>query len=163
MIGRFRARGATSASAVTEGGPTTAYDFPISDPHNPGLPLTASYGLNCWVYNPDTNSVQGRLAVLNWRKCGAVVQPSMTPLFLDSMWRGAGPEADDAPPDFNGEEIGMDGDEMPLFAIKRHNKGVNILFFDGSVRNTGVKDLWNLPWHLNYIAATNMVFPGWMN
>jgi prepilin-type processing-associated H-X9-DG protein len=147
-------------NAVDYGGPTTAYDFPIPDPADPALPLIASYGLNCWVYNPDTNNVQGRDASLHWRKYGAVTQPSITPLFLDSMWRGGGPYATDPPPAFNGQ---WQWCEMDFFAIARHGKGVNIVYFDGSVNNVRAKDLWSLPWHQNYNAAANLVFPDWMN
>jgi prepilin-type processing-associated H-X9-DG protein len=133
--------------------------------------LTASYGLNCWVYNPDTNHVQGRLAAYHWRKYSAPSQPSITPLFLDSMWRGGGPDVVDRPPLFNGEEVDQHDErnaalnEMDSFAIIRHGKGVNVLYFDGSVRNTRAKDLWSLPWHQNYhvAAAGRIVFPDWMN
>ena len=147
-------------NAVDYGGPTTAYDFPVPDPADPALPLIASYGLNCWVYNPDTNNIQGRDASLHWRKYGAVTQPSVTPLFLDSQWRGGGPYATDPPPAFNGQ---WQWCEMDFFAIARHGKGVNIVYFDGSVNNVRAKDLWSLPWHQNYNAAANLVFPDWMN
>ena len=150
-------------NAVDWGGPTTAYDFPVPDPADPTLPLTASYGLNCWVYNLDTNNIQGRLADWHWRKYSAPPQPSVTPLFLDSMWRGGGPDSGDAPPAFNGQEIGSAYDEMPFFAIARHGKGMNIVYFDGSVNNVRAKDLWSLPWHKNYNTAPNLVFPDWMN
>jgi prepilin-type N-terminal cleavage/methylation domain-containing protein/prepilin-type processing-associated H-X9-DG protein len=155
---------ADDPSASDSGGPTTAYDFPIPDPADSAHSLTASYGLNCWVYNPDTNNIQGRDATLNWRKYDAVTQPSVTPLFLDSAWRGGGPFESDAPPDFNGQAINLIP-EMPDFAMLRHGKGVNILYFDSSVHNTRAKDLWGLPWHRNYdaSAAANIVFPDWMN
>src|SRR5262252_3195658 len=77
---------ADNPDAVDWGGPTTAYDFPIPDPADSGHLLTASYGLNCWVYNPDTNNIQGRISDLHWRRYGAALEPAMTPLFLDSMW-----------------------------------------------------------------------------
>jgi prepilin-type processing-associated H-X9-DG protein len=153
-----------SADAVDWGGQTTAYDFPIYDPADSAHLLTASYGLNCWVYNPDTNNIQGRDAGFNWRKYDNVTQPSVTPLFLDSMWRGGGPSPTDMPPAFNGEESGFT-DEMNFFAIARHGKGVNVLYFDSSVRNTRAKDLWGLQWHRNYDASASagIVFPDWMN
>ncbi len=151
-------------NAVDWGGPTTAYDFPINDPTDPSHLLIASYGLNCWAYNPDTNNIQGRDAGLHWRKYSAVTQSSVTPLFLDSMWRGGGPSPTDAPPSFNGEETGF-SDEMDFFAIARHAKGVNVLFFDSSARYSRAKDLWSLPWYKGYDvnAATNITFPSWMN
>jgi prepilin-type N-terminal cleavage/methylation domain-containing protein/prepilin-type processing-associated H-X9-DG protein len=152
-------------NAVDYGGPTTAYDFPIPDPINSSRKLIASYGLNLWVYNPSTNSLQGRLAIYNWRKYDAPPQPSDTPLFLDAMWRGGGPYFNDLPPSFNGQWLGVRA-EMSHFAIERHGKGVNILYFDGSVRYTRAKDLWSLPWSKGYdvnAAASAVGFPDWMN
>jgi prepilin-type N-terminal cleavage/methylation domain-containing protein/prepilin-type processing-associated H-X9-DG protein len=150
-------------NAVEWGGPTTAYAFPIPDPRDPARSLIASYGLNCWVYNPDTNNIQGRLAVLNWRKYDESPQPSVTPLFSDAMWRGGGPHVTDDSPVFNGEWIGVKG-EFHHFAIARHARGINVLFFDSSVRYTRAKDLWSLPWHKDYDVsqAANLTFPDWM-
>ena len=152
-------------NAVDYGGPTTAFDFPIPDPADPAHLLLGSYGVNSWIYNPDTNNIQGRLAVYNWRRYDAVTQPSDTPLFLDAMWRGGGPHFNDIPPAFNGEWRGVNA-EMHHFAIERHGKGVNILYFDSSVRNTRAKDLWSLPWSKGYdvnAAAQAIGFPDWMN
>jgi len=152
-------------SAVDYGGPTTAYDFPIDDPTDPNYLLIASYGLNCWVYNPNTNNIQGRIQDWHWKKYGNVDQPSVTPLFADAMWRGGGPYEDDPAPAFNGEWLGASA-EMHHFAMKRHGRGVNILYFDSSVHNTNVKDLWQLPWHkyYNFTNATQAVsFPSWMD
>ena len=151
--------------AVAWGGPTTAYDFPISDPTDPNRLLIASYGINCWVYNPNTNNVQGRDAIYHWRKYSAAQQPSITPLFMDAMWRGGGPYCNDIPPAFNGEWIGASAG-MHQFAMERHGKGINILYFDSSVRNTRAKDLWKLPWSKGYdvnAAAQAVGFPEWMN
>ncbi|MDB6018059.1 MAG: type secretion system protein [Pedosphaera sp.] len=150
-------------SAVDYGGPTTAYDFPLSDPIDPAHAMIASYGLNCWVYNLDTNNIQGRLAELHYRKYGAANQPSVTPLFLDAMWRGGGPYPTDTPPAFNGEFAGVSA-EMHHFAIARHKRGVNILFFDSSVHYTRARDLWGLPWYKDYDVSKlpNITFPDWM-
>jgi prepilin-type processing-associated H-X9-DG protein len=154
---------ADSPDAVEWGGPTTVYDFPIPDPADPARRLTASYGLNCWAFNPDTNNIQGRIAEMHWKKYGVPAAPSMTPLFLDSAWRGGGPSENDIPPSFNGQQFDFSA-EMDVFAMARHGKGVNILFFDASVRYSSAKDLWSLPWHKGYdINAVNVTFPGWMN
>ena len=152
-----------NTNAVVWGGPTTAYIFHhIPDPNDPARPLMASYGLNSWAFNPNTNNLQGRPANYHWRK-GDVPQPSNVPLFLDSMWRGGGPYETNAPPDFNGQWAGADA-EMNHFAIARHAKGVNILFFDSSVRYSRAKDLWQLPWHKDwdFNVAVNHTFPDWM-
>jgi prepilin-type N-terminal cleavage/methylation domain-containing protein/prepilin-type processing-associated H-X9-DG protein len=156
-----------SPNEVDYGGPTTAYDFPINDPSNPNNLLLASYGLNNWVYNPDTNNIQGRDAALHWRKYSAPTQSSVTPLFMDSMWRGGGPYETDPPPDYNGESMYDTSTwvEMWAFSIARHSKGINIVFFDGSVSYSRAKDLWQLPWHKNWApsAVPNITFPDWMN
>jgi prepilin-type N-terminal cleavage/methylation domain-containing protein/prepilin-type processing-associated H-X9-DG protein len=150
-------------NAVAYGGPTTAYDFPVDDPTNPNYLLIASYAANCWIYNPNTNNIQGRDASLHWRKYSSADQPSYTPLFLDSMWRGAGPYENDTPPDFNGEWNGAN-QEMQHFAIERHAKGVNIVFFDSSVRYSMAKALWQFPWHKDWNATNETTdFPSWMN
>ncbi len=70
----------------------------------------------------------------------------------------------DPPPAFNGKWLGV-GAEMHHFAIARHNKGVNLLFFDGSVCYSRAKSLWNFYWHNQYdtsYAATHIQFPAWM-
>lgn len=90
----------------------------------------------------------------------------MTPLFLDSMWRGAGPYENDPPPDFNGEWWDSSSwAEMWAFSIARHSKGVNVLFFDDSVRYSRARDLWQLPWHKDWDfgMANQTTFPDWMN
>jgi prepilin-type N-terminal cleavage/methylation domain-containing protein/prepilin-type processing-associated H-X9-DG protein len=152
-------------NAVNYGGPTTAYDFPMDDPVNTNNLLIASYAANCWIYNPDTglDNIQGRDASLHWRKYSNAGRASETPLFLDSMWRGAGPFENDVPADFNGEWNGAN-QEMQHFAIERHAEGVNIVFFDSSVRYSRAKMLWQLPWHKDWnVTNETTVFPSWMN
>jgi prepilin-type N-terminal cleavage/methylation domain-containing protein/prepilin-type processing-associated H-X9-DG protein len=92
-------------------------------------------------------------------------QSSVTPLFMDSIWRGGGPFETDTPPDYNGEWQENSWVEMWAFAIARHSKGINITFFDGSVSYSRAKDLWQFPWHKNWdpTAVPNITFPDWMN
>jgi prepilin-type processing-associated H-X9-DG protein len=81
------------------------------------------------------------------------------------MWRGGGPDCADVPPAFNGQWTGYNA-EMQHFAIARHNRGVNVLFFDGSVRYSSAKNLWFFLWHNHYdvsYPADNIQFPAWMN
>jgi prepilin-type N-terminal cleavage/methylation domain-containing protein/prepilin-type processing-associated H-X9-DG protein len=161
--GEHESRTWSDADAVEYGGPTTSYNFPVDDPSNPGHLLLASYGANCWIYNPDIDNIQGRALELHWRKYNHATQPSVTPLFLDAMWRGGGPFESDQAPQFNGQWDGTTT-EIFAFAMARHAKGVNILFFDGSVRYSRTKDLWQLPWHAGYdVNAVRTTFPGWMN
>ncbi len=119
-----------STNAVDNGGPRTAWAVPIPDATHPSREVIGSYGLNIWAYNPPANrtGIQGRAANLHWRKFDAPPQPSQTPLFLDSQWRGGGPRATDLPPAFNGQWVGVQ-DEMSFFSMQRHGPGVNVLFF----------------------------------
>ena len=150
---------------IDYGGPFKAFEFVFPDPTELQKNLTGSYGINAWVYNPppDVTDIEGRPTAWNWRKFD-VPQPSNTPLFLDAMWRGGGPRATDTPPEYNGEWAGYDA-EFHHFAIARHGNGVNVLYFDGSVRHTRARDLWGLPWHREYDLneAAKTVFPAWMN
>lgn len=156
-----------SPQAVAWGGPETAYDFPlIDDTGTVNRELLSSYGGNNWVYDPPPNiqNIQGRPAAWNWRTFD-VDQPSITPLHADAMWRGGGPHHTETPPSFNGAWTGY-GKELHHFAIKRHGKGINLAFFDGSASSLPVKKLWEIPWHKAFdvsYAPARTRFPAWMN
>lgn len=155
-----------SRSAVEYGGPHTCYDFPLPDQTDASVRvLLSSYGINNWVYNPPGNvtEIQGRPTRMNWRTFN-VPNPTEIPLFADSMWRGGGPRHTDRPPAFNGEWAGYDA-ESHHFAVTRHGKGINVLFFDSSVRPVRAKELWKLKWHREYDVDyyTRVKFPAWMN
>ena len=164
-----------ASGLVANGGPTTAVEFPIVDVTLPASAvnknLLSSYGENCWVYNcpPGTTSLQGRSTTLNWRKMDAATKPTDTPLFGDCMWRGGGPDltgkAGDRPA-FNGEYSGTDY-ESKHFAMVRHAKGIEMLTFDGSVRQQRPRQLWRLYWHKQYDVTFAdrqgpSFFPAWM-
>lgn len=159
----------TPAQAVEYGGPGTVYDFPLPDEaaETRGANVLSSYGINNWVYDPPSGvaDIQGRPTAWNWRKMTAPPQPSNTPLFSDSMWRGGGPRHTDTPPRFNGEWSGAggSGSEMRHFAFKRHGKGINLTFFDASARRANARDLWTLPWHKQFDVSYGKVnFPDWI-
>lgn len=151
------------------GGPTTATAFPMADPTSTARPpksLIASYGENCYVYNPPpgVEEIQERPTVRNWRKLGAARQPTETPIMGDCMWRGGGPHHLLLPPPYNGF-WGGSSDEFSHFAMMRHRKGIQLLFFDSSVRNIRVRKLWYLPWNKEFDTAYPYpadFFPPWM-
>lgn len=151
-------------NALAWGGPDTAYIFyNIPDPVNSARWLMASYGFNGWLYNPGTAILQGRSTVYNLRT-EDIRETSATPMFADSMWRGAAPMETEPPPTLDGEwDAGTN--QIWVYAITRHAKGINITYLDNSVRHSRAKDLWQLPWHKdwNYAAASGLTYPGWMN
>ncbi len=162
----------SEASGEWFGGPTTASTIAFGDPtpDNPKGLLPHSYGANTFIYNlpPDVKKLRGLPAEWFWRKTSAPPKPTETPLMADAMWRGAGPNLINLPnggqpPNYNGE-WGDLNHEFKHFALVRHGKGSEVLFFDGSVRPVRVKRLWSLYWHSGYLieAAGLIKFPAWM-
>ena len=154
---------AVTAMAMEYGGPQTCFNFPLTDSTTRSS-LLASYGINNWVYNPAPNvtAIQGRPTRFNWRKITAP-NPTEIPLFADSMWRGGGPDHVERPPAFNGQWSGAEA-EFHHFAMARHGRGINVLFFDGSTRNVRAIHLWRLKWHREFDTAyhARVNFPAWM-
>jgi prepilin-type N-terminal cleavage/methylation domain-containing protein len=120
----------------------------------------ASYGMNCWLYNrrPNQDDIQGRPVKWNWMTMN-VKGADKIPVFGDSMWRGGGPFYDGGnagseriiPPQYNGQWIRA-RNEMMHFCIDRHREGtVNHVFMDWSVRTLGLKELWTLKWHREFL------------
>jgi prepilin-type processing-associated H-X9-DG protein len=87
------------------------------------------------------------------RKFDNAKHPSDTPLMLDSMWRGGAPAEKDLPATFNGQFNGVSKD-MQHYAMKRHDKGINVTFFDGSARPVKVPKLWEVYWFNDFNIAT---------
>ncbi len=170
-IVEYRVRSDSPKSAVTSyGGPTTVYDFPADPKIDPvaGSFWLASYGQNNWAYNIKGTSLQGRRAEFHWREMDIAWETSEVPLFADSMWRGGGPDHDIpdkiAPPSSHGRWNSV-GHEAQHFAIMRHGYGINVLYFDGSVRKTKTPiDIWKMKWHNDFDteAWKTMQFPDWM-
>jgi prepilin-type N-terminal cleavage/methylation domain-containing protein/prepilin-type processing-associated H-X9-DG protein len=75
------------------------------------------------------------------------------PLVFDCSWLYAHFVEDAAPPIKNaGLAINFFGFANPV-CIDRHRKGINMVFFDWSVRKVGLKELWTLKWHRQYNTA----------
>lgn len=150
------------------GGAFTAYDFPAFAEDQSPTQLLSSYGVNNWVYNARSD-IQGRARADHWRSFDIPFSPSEVPLFLDSMWRGGGPDhrqaLKDQAPASNGQWLGAEA-ESAHFAIARHRRGVNIVFFDHSVRATArPSDIWTFKWNRSYQRhgqEREKQFPAWM-
>ncbi|ARN56406.1 type II secretion system protein [Sedimentisphaera salicampi] len=110
----------------------------------------ASYGMNCWAFD-DSEDVQQRPAEYHWRAISRVSRANTVPLFADAIWRGGGPhyEAGETaiqPSPQNGQFMNYKN-EMSHFTVRRHPKGTNLLFMDGSVGKLPIKELYHQKWH----------------
>lgn len=150
------------------GGPRTSYNFPDFAEDRSATFLIASYGANNWIYDARTD-IQGRARADHWGNFSVPFAPTEIPLHMDSMWRGGGPDhriaQKDYAPALNGEWTGYDS-ESAHFGIARHGRGINIAFFDQSVRSSRTpQKIWSYKWHRSYQRAgveRTRTFPAWM-
>jgi prepilin-type N-terminal cleavage/methylation domain-containing protein len=153
---------------AAHGGPRTAYNFPSFAEDQSPTQLVSSYGGNNWIYNARSD-IQGRRRQDHWGSFDVPGNPSEIPLFLDAMWRGGGPDhrvaSKDQAPSANGAWINAEA-ESAHFAFARHGRGINISFFDQSVRSTSSpKKIWFFQWHRTYARhgiERTKTFPAWM-
>jgi prepilin-type N-terminal cleavage/methylation domain-containing protein len=121
-----------------------------------------SFGLNAWVANDQGGIHENK----NWRSVH-VKGGSMIPVFVDCQWVDGLPEPFDEPPIYDGQcEWQWYGNAMHSFCINRHNGVVNGVFMDVSVRPIGLKELWEVRWHRQWVKdrarAATPVWPEWM-
>jgi prepilin-type N-terminal cleavage/methylation domain-containing protein len=115
------------------------------------------YGINGWVavdYYYETNPLYAPYYYKEWLRI-----PATTPLFTDCVWPIQWPRGADLPPLYSllgspTSELPPDTNNMRRCAINRHNKMINMISRDLSVKDVALQDLWNLHWHLNYVAPT---------
>jgi prepilin-type N-terminal cleavage/methylation domain-containing protein len=120
-----------------------------------------SYGMNSWLsVPPESGLIVGAMGQPNpaqsfWRTAN-VGEPNQVPIFLDGWWWCAWPKDTDVPPSREGQAAQFPcgcRDSIQRFCINRHNKSVNAVFMDQSVRKVGLKELWTLKWHRNFNTA----------
>ena len=105
-----------------------------------------SYGLNDWLLES-----QGSFSDMD--SINHIKNVSNVPVFLDCIWRGSRPHRLDKPPtdDDCPPKVPAGADphlsSMQYFCIDRHDQFINGAFMDGTVRKTGLKQLWTLKWH----------------
>lgn len=123
----------------------------------------SSYGMNMWARRGfmETSVVERERASLGSTRVDEI---SRIPLIMDARWEGIWPVDTDPVPASgslkNGKrEIPMTGSNWRMvdnLAMLRHGNGVNICFFDGSVRHVSVNDLWTLKWNKNYESRESL-------
>ena len=115
-------------------------------------PIYGSYGLNEWVGDSKPGSLPFDRAG-SW-KTYLVQGAGNIPLLLDSALWNATPENHNPPPEYEGPwELLPLVDYMATFCINRHDRIINGLFMDWSVRKIGLKELWTLKWNRNFDTA----------
>jgi len=119
---------------------------------SPGPPFRFSYGFNGWLINyPFRLLSRSRYNPLG-QDVLSFGGKNNIPALLDSRNPLSSPPVGpyDHPPlrmDFDG------GGGMCAFCINRHDRYINSLFLDWSVRKIGLKELWTLKWHEEYNTA----------
>jgi prepilin-type N-terminal cleavage/methylation domain-containing protein/prepilin-type processing-associated H-X9-DG protein len=160
---------ALDSQAGDHGGWHTMHRFPaaVKDDVTGGR-LYSSYGFNVWMY--DCTELKQNRAVTDYWGSKDNNRITDVPLMLDSMWRGGGPSIyqpnKHQRPKFNGEWVNTDKDMMH-FAMKRHAKGINVNFLDGSTRYVPIRKVWSLSWHrtfdIGYADRQLAYFNTWMD
>jgi type II secretory pathway pseudopilin PulG len=136
--------------------------------------MKGSYGFNGWMANPSDAELAaaGGGAVADkpgyWRTMTAAGRhASTTPLFSDCVWQGSNPHSPgtgslplNLPPSALG--VCLPFAELQSFATVRHpsKKPIDMTFVDGSVRPTGLRELWSLPWSQIFVPW-NPNWPNW--
>lgn len=128
----------------------------------------ASYAPNAWMMDP-TKGTWGAPRTdpkVFWGKFEKVTAPYQVPFFLDARWVDVWPDDTDVPR--NEEWSGTSGGGyMRAVALTRHGLKTVVVFMDGSVSRTDIKDLWRLKWHRKYnltntYTQANAPWPAWM-
>jgi prepilin-type N-terminal cleavage/methylation domain-containing protein/prepilin-type processing-associated H-X9-DG protein len=120
--------------------------------------LKGSYGINSFMYNPPGNGAGNY-----FRKYSAAGNVTTAPVFADCLFDGTTPNEMDLPPTAKGWHS---SDGLCEFALVRHTgrNPMNVAFLDSSVRNVGIKEIWTLRWHTQWVTPDPLPrWPAWMN
>jgi prepilin-type N-terminal cleavage/methylation domain-containing protein/prepilin-type processing-associated H-X9-DG protein len=134
------------------------------DDHVTGKPLTASYAYNGYLYS-------GAAADINWINTDNNTQSrchpypitrrdSEIPMFADSIWRHVFPLPGD-PAVQSGGTLEKPGPEsygthpMSKLVINRHNKAINMSFYDGHAETVPLRKLWGFFWSRDWVPPSS--------
>ena len=109
-----------------------------------------SYGFNEWLCNRPISESE---AENYWGNIYNVKGGYNIPVFLDCSWYDVWAHDENNPPIDRDDVVGASTDEMKRVCLDRHNRSVNGLFLDWSVRRIDLKELWVLKWHRNFSIA----------
>lgn len=117
----------------------------------PKPPMRFSYGVNTWLIGKEVTTYHPNYIYGEPRHTDiySMRRTANMPLLLDS-WRPSGlGDSNNPPPQYEGARKGS----MSSFCINRHNRHINCLFLDWSVRKVGLKELWTLKWDSEFDTA----------
>jgi prepilin-type N-terminal cleavage/methylation domain-containing protein/prepilin-type processing-associated H-X9-DG protein len=165
-------------SAPDKGNPTgavnpagkadAAWHWTLSTPQ-----YAASYGINKWMAPGPAFALGNATAHPNflYEKEASVTQPSQAPIFMDTAWINLDPLESDAPARSLYDPLSVSPSEgMPRVCIARHGDKasssapksigpgvplpgtIDMGFVDGHVEQVKLQELWNYPWHLNWVV-----------
>jgi prepilin-type N-terminal cleavage/methylation domain-containing protein len=142
-----------------------------------GAPLTGSYAINGWLYNPDSGGYL--LSIMSsgglpssdlFQKQSSILQPTQTPFFYDAMWTDAWPMETDSPARnlLTGGSAFQTVGGINRATIARHGSkpasgaptsvppgtvlvgSIDLGLADGHVESSKLQNLWTYSWHLNW-------------
>lgn len=153
---------------------------PFTKTRPPGNPYQykgdyGSYGLNAWVLKlPERNQDAAFQSIVDadrnlfWQKANQR-QSELIPVMADCWWLFGYVKQGQPFPDT--QQSGIDQNEHPgdwdKFCIDRHQGRINMVFMDWSVREVGLKSLFNLKWNRNFKTTLDYTdirgsWPDWM-
>ena len=124
--------------------------------------MKGSYGTNGWCLDPPPGDSPERGGPEYFWREPNVAGAGYVPLLLDAQrWNGQALHTD-RPPSYSGELffgvpskgwLRSDDTEMGRYCLNRHDGFAGCLFLDYSARKVGLKELWTLKWHKEYVKA----------
>lgn len=141
-------RDRSGVSPAWGGGRESAWDLR----NNSRYGVAGSYALNDWLWSvPEMEASPSKARY--WQR-SLDPQAPRVPVLMDGMFAAGVPDRDDGPPPVEDVHPGqMTGTcMMGHFCVNRHDGFENSLFMDGSTRRIGVKELWTLKWHREFVT-----------
>jgi prepilin-type processing-associated H-X9-DG protein len=120
-----------------------------------------SYGKNVYISSADLIE-PGNFDYSWWYRTIYVAGTDEIPLFGDCNYTGGFPYVFDEPAE-NRLHGPVDGDNLNRWNLDRHNKAINMLFLDWSVRKVGLRELWMLKWSRQTVMDGGEYVCGWGN
>jgi prepilin-type N-terminal cleavage/methylation domain-containing protein/prepilin-type processing-associated H-X9-DG protein len=140
-------------------------------PTPPALHYRGSFALNGWFYSGDPYFNTAADKLRRFTTEASIQKPSLTPIFVESMWVDVWPYATDTPSRdlYHGElSIGSNAGPIGRCTLARHGGvaasaaprrvpmgqklqgAINLGFADGHVELVKLEKLWGLYWHRDY-------------